>query len=195
MTQAADPRTIETSASELESTRLINLGAEVLSRRAVLRAGAAAGLVAAAEAGALILGFSLQTAEATSFPPLATAGRVPERGPQPVWLGGWICIAPEVITIRVSQTEMGQGVFTALPMALAEELACDWNTVRVEMAPVEPQYYNPIFGMMGTGGSTSVRAFFTPLRKAGAAARRMLIEAAAEAWSVPFEECSTNNAK
>jgi isoquinoline 1-oxidoreductase beta subunit len=70
---------------------------------------------------------------------------------------------------------MGQGVATALPMLVAEELEADWSRVRIEFAPADKAYTNPLFGMQGTGGSTSVRAAWMPLRKAGAAAREMVI--------------------
>jgi isoquinoline 1-oxidoreductase subunit beta len=80
--------------------------------------------------------------------------------------------------------EMGQGVLTAIPMLLAEELDADWSTVSVELAPTDPAYNNPIFGMQGTGGSTSVRGHWLPLRKAGAAAREMLVAAAAARWKL-----------
>jgi isoquinoline 1-oxidoreductase subunit beta len=79
---------------------------------------------------------------------------------------------------------MGQGVLTAIPMLLAEELDADWSTVSVELAPTDPAYNNPIFGIQGTGGSTSVRGHWLPLRKAGAAAREMLVAAAAARWKL-----------
>src|SRR5881409_1024794 len=65
----------------------------------------------------------------------------------------------------------------------------DWSKVRIESAPADKAYTNPMFGMQGTGGSTSVRAAYTPLRKAGAAAREMLLSAAAETWGVEKAEC------
>jgi isoquinoline 1-oxidoreductase beta subunit len=79
---------------------------------------------------------------------------------------------------------MGQGVLTAIPMLLAEELDADWSRVGVEQAPVDKAYANPMFGMQATGGSTTVRAHWEPLRKAGAAAREMLVAAAAAQWQV-----------
>ena len=95
------------------------------------------------------------------------------------------------VTIVVSMAEMGQGVRTALPMILAEELDADWASVHVEQAPVDAAYNNPLFHMQGTGGSSSVRAFYTPLRTAGAAARAMLVEAAAQRWHVSASACHT----
>ena len=95
------------------------------------------------------------------------------------------------VTIVVSMAEMGQGVRTALPMILAEELDADWASVHVEQAPVDAVYNNPLFHMQGTGGSSSVRAFYTPLRTAGAAARAMLVQAAANRWHVSGSDCHT----
>src|SRR2546427_4733472 len=89
----------------------------------------------------------------------------------------------------VDRSEMGQGVATSLPMLLAEELEADWTKIRIEFAPAAKEYINPMFGMQGTGGSTSVRAAYTPLRKAGAAAREMLLPAAAETWGGDKSSC------
>jgi isoquinoline 1-oxidoreductase beta subunit len=92
--------------------------------------------------------------------------------------------ADERVTVIVNHSEMGQGVYTALPMLLAEELDADWKKVGFESAPVDPKYNHPVFGMQITGGSTSVWSSFEQFRKAGAAARAMLIAAAAERWGV-----------
>jgi isoquinoline 1-oxidoreductase subunit beta len=114
----------------------------------------------------------------------------------PAVLNAWVRIAPDdTVTILLSQSEMGQGVYTALPTMLAEELECDWQKVRVEMAPVGEAYQNPEFHLQGTGGSTSVRAFMEPLRQAGAAARAMLVQAAAERWGVPVAECHASGGR
>src|SRR6266516_3961642 len=102
----------------------------------------------------------------------------------------WLRIgADESVLVIVDRSEMGQGVTTALPMLLAEELEADWSKIRIEFAPADKAYTNPMFGMQGTGGSTSVRAAYTPLRKAGAAARELLLSAAAETWGVDKAAC------
>ncbi len=102
----------------------------------------------------------------------------------------WVRIgADESVLLMVDRSEMGQGVTTSLPMLLAEELEADWTKVRIEFAPAAKEYINPLFGMQGTGGSTSVRAGWMPLRKAGAAAREMLVAAAAQTWKVNTSEC------
>ena len=88
------------------------------------------------------------------------------------------------VVVVCGSSEMGQGVLTAIPMLLAEELDADWSTVSVEQAPVDKAYNNPMFGMQATGGSTTVRAHWEPLRKAGAAAREMLVAAAAQQWQL-----------
>src|SRR5262245_10847744 len=89
----------------------------------------------------------------------------------------WIIIYPDDrVIIRVARSEMGQGSFTGLPMLVAEELACDWHNVHAEYASTSEQLRrNRIFGDMLTGGSRSIRDSQEYLRKAGAAARMMLI--------------------
>src|SRR2546425_3165123 len=103
-------------------------------------------------------------------------------GPTPVapfTPNAWLRINPdESVLVMVDRSEMGQGVTTSLPMLLAEELEADWSKIRIDFAPADKAYINPMFGMQGTGGSTSVRAAYTPLRKAGAAAREKLVAAA-----------------
>src|SRR3981189_81187 len=83
-------------------------------------------------------------------------------------------------TLVMPQVEMGQGIYTAIAMILAEELDADFSSVVLEHAPAnEKLYANPAFGIQATGGSTSIRAFWKPLREAGASARAMLVHAAA----------------
>ena len=97
----------------------------------------------------------------------------------------WIRIAPDnTLTVVVDKCEMGQGVYTGLPMLVAEELDADWQTVRIEPAPAAREYAHPWFGVQGTGGSTSIRAMWQPLRQASATARAMLVTAAAQVWNV-----------
>src|SRR5438046_991604 len=97
------------------------------------------------------------------------------------------------VTVIVNHSEMGQGVFTALPMILADELDADWTKVRFEPAPVDPVYNHPVFKMQMTGGSTSTWSSFDQFRQAGAAARAMLITAAAQRWNVDAGSCGTEN--
>lgn len=104
----------------------------------------------------------------------------------------WIRVAPDnTVTIVVDKAEMGQGVETALVMLAAEELHVALNSVKTEWAPADPAYKNKLFGFQGTGGSSSIRGDMFPMRKAGAAARMMLVAAAAEKLGVPSEELST----
>jgi isoquinoline 1-oxidoreductase subunit beta len=136
---------------------------------------------------ALVLGFSLPLgtgralatqagASATTFAPNA-----------------YLRITPDnKVRVISGSVEMGQGVLTAIPMLLAEELDADWSTVSVQQAPTDPAYNNPIFGIQATGGSTSVRGHWLPLRKAGAAAREMLMAAAAERWKVERSSLRTD---
>jgi len=97
-------------------------------------------------------------------------------------------------TLVMPQVEMGQGIYTGVAMILAEELDADLKQVTLEHAPAnEKLYANPAFGIQATGGSTSVRAFWTPLRNAGASARAMLVQAAAQQWQVEPASCTTSN--
>jgi len=117
---------------------------------------------------------------------------VPERfGPITVKAAGpfapnaFLRVLPDdTIAILVGKSEMGQGVYTALPMMVAEELDCDWSRVKVESSPAGPEYYDPMMGEQTTGGSTSVMTSWEPLRKAGASARAVLVDAAAQTWGV-----------
>jgi isoquinoline 1-oxidoreductase beta subunit len=96
-----------------------------------------------------------------------------------------------MVTVIVNHSEMGQGSYTALPMMLADELDADWSNVSFESAPVDAAYNHPAFGMMATGGSTSTWVEWDRFRKAGATARYMLVEAAAQTWNVDASGCKT----
>ena len=105
----------------------------------------------------------------------------------------WLQITPDnMVTIVVNKSEMGQGVYTSLPMIVADELEADWKRVKIKVAPAGDKYIDPVWGMQATGGSTSVRHMFEPLRKAGAAAREMLVSAASKKWGVPVSECEAS---
>ncbi len=94
------------------------------------------------------------------------------------------------VTLIMPQVEMGQGMYTSLPMLIAEELEVPLDQVHVEHAPPSDKLYaNPIFGFQATGGSTSIMGFYEPLRKAGATARTMLVAAAAQSWGVEPASC------
>lgn len=139
-------------------------------RRLFLKTAAAAG-------GGLLLSFQW-TATASDRP----VGAETAKAFAP---NAWIHIGTDHrITLYVDRTEMGQGVATALPMLVAEELEIGLDAVHIEFAPAAPEFANPMFRVQATGGSTSVRAAWRPLREAGAVARTLLIQAAAELWSV-----------
>ena len=94
------------------------------------------------------------------------------------------------VTLMMHKVEMGQGTYTSMPMLLAEELEVDLAQVRLEHAPPDDALYaEPLFGVQETGGSTSVRGNFEPLRRAGAAARTLLVAAAAQTWKVTATSC------
>jgi isoquinoline 1-oxidoreductase beta subunit len=149
-----------------------------LTRRTLLKTGAVAG-------GGLLLGFSV---------PL---GRVGLAATEPFAPNAYLRIGRtgDVVMI-IPQVEMGQGTYTSLSMILAEELDADFARVSVEAAPPNDALYrNTALGFQVTGGSTSIRAFWTPLRKAGAGARALLVQAAAGMWHVDPGTCRTEEGK
>jgi isoquinoline 1-oxidoreductase subunit beta len=93
------------------------------------------------------------------------------------------------VTVLLSHSEMGQGVWTTLPMLVAEELGCELSQIHVEHAPAAPAYGHPMFQMQMTGGSSSTWAELDRYRQVGAIARTLLIQAAAEEWKVPPSAC------
>jgi len=108
----------------------------------------------------------------------------------------WLRILPDnSVIVTVNKSEMGQGVYTSLPMIVADELDADWKNVRMEVAPAGDAYKDVAFGMQATGGSSSIRHMYEPLRKAGAAAREMLVMAAAHEWKKPVKECTADLGK
>ena len=110
-------------------------------------------------------------------------------------LGIWIRISPDgTTTFIIPSSEMGQGVNTSLSMILAEEMEADWQMIKTENAPVNSDYINPESnsGQM-TAGSSSIKGFWDPLRKAGAAVKLMLQQAAAQRWGIKVEECSAES--
>jgi isoquinoline 1-oxidoreductase beta subunit len=107
-------------------------------------------------------------------------------------LNAYVSIAPDgTITIQQPVAEMGQGISTGLPLIVAEELDADWSRVRVEQSPVDAAYHHPVFKAQYVVASISTLGYWTPLRVAGAQARRTLIDAAASKWGVPAAECAT----
>ncbi len=103
----------------------------------------------------------------------------------------WLEVRPDnAVIVTVSKSEMGQGVYTSLPMIVADELDADWKNVRMESAPAGDAYKDPVWGSQSTGGSSSIRHMYEPLRMAGAAAREMLLQAASREWKVSIMECA-----
>ena len=143
------------------------MSASVVTRRDFIRGGTA-----------LVIGFSL---------PFDLACQT-DSGAQANPLNAWVKIAPDnSVTLMLAKCEIGQGIMSTLPMVLADEADVDWNSVRVVHADTNPSVYS-----MATGGSGSTNGNFTPMRQAGAAARQMLIAAAAQRWNVPRENCRTS---
>jgi CO/xanthine dehydrogenase Mo-binding subunit len=113
-----------------------------------------------------------------------------EENPDVFMPNAWIKIGRDHrITVMVNHTELGQGITTALPMLIAEELEADWGQMRAEIAPAAKVYKNPDFNTQMTASSTSVRTSWEILRTAGATARELLRKAAAQTWGVPVSEC------
>src|ERR1700687_3735867 len=149
--------------------------ASVVNRRDFLKPGTAGGV-------ALVIGFHL------SLRALADQTQDQEKKtPNP--FDAWVRITPDNrVTLILAKSEMVQGIMTALPMILAEELCVDWKNVKVEQAATDPKIYDH-----GTGGSGSVAGSWLPLRQAGAAARGMLIFAAGQEWGGWPETCKAQN--
>lgn len=148
------------------------------SRRNFLKAASVVG-------GGLVLGFFVS--DANKMARAADAKK-------PVTPNAFLRIAPDnTITVAINRLEFGQGVGTSLSMLIAEELDADWSQMRFELAPAAAIFNDPIFGMQMTGGSSAVKNSYIQYREIGAAARAMLIAAAAKQWQVTVAECRAEN--
>jgi isoquinoline 1-oxidoreductase beta subunit len=155
---------------------------EAVSRRSVLTGGLAGGFLLAFHLPARAVNEPVQPPDDTDgkFAPNAFI-RIDQSGKT---------------TLVMPQVEMGQGVYTSIPMILAEELDADFSKLTLEHAPPSDKLYgNPLFGIQATGNSNSVRAWWKPLRTAGASARAMLVQAAARQWQVDPASCTTANSE
>ncbi len=149
-----------------------------VSRRGFLKAGTLA-------TGGLVLGFVLPAGG--RFARAADAAKPTVYAPN-----AFLRVAPDnTVTVLVNRLEFGQGVHTALPMMIADELDADWSQVRSELAPAADVYKDPAFGIQMTGGSGTIAHSFTQYREVGARARAMLVAAAAQAWKVEPSQCRT----
>lgn len=148
--------------------------ATILSRRGFLAS-------AAASAGGLMVGFHVPFDAAAQ-----SVGAAPE-------LNAWVLIKPDdTVVIRIARSEMGQGSLTGLAQLVAEELDCDWTRVTTEYpTPGQNLARNRAWGNFSTGGSRGIRESHDYVRKGGATARAMLMQAAAEQWKAPVSECRT----
>jgi isoquinoline 1-oxidoreductase beta subunit len=145
-----------------------------LKRRDFLKTGAAIG-------GGLLLNL---------YVPDWAPARAAEASSKPVALNAFVHISSDDwVTVISNHSEMGQGIYTSLPMLIAEELEADWSKMRVESSPVEAVYNHTVFGIMMTGGSTTTNSEYDRFRKMGAMARVMLIDAAAQGWGVDSGTC------
>jgi isoquinoline 1-oxidoreductase beta subunit len=166
------------------------------SRRGFMKAGAVAG-------GGLLFGFSLFGCsrdgkegqnDRKEKPSETAVGQAATAASEPAGLAhdAFIRIDREgIVTLIIHKVEMGQGTFTSMPMLLAEELGADLSKVKLEQAPADNSLYaDPMLGGQVTGGSTSVRGAWKPLREAGAKVRTVLVQAAAQTWKVDEKEIS-----
>jgi isoquinoline 1-oxidoreductase beta subunit len=147
------------------------------ARRGFLKASAAAGLV---------VGFHLPPRRALAQQ-AGAAGAPPE-------INAWVAIAPDdTVTIRMARSEMGQGTRTGLVQLVAEELDCEWSRIRTEyVTPGQSLARNRAWGAFLTAGSQGIRQSQDYVRRGGATARVMLVQAAANGWSVPASECAAS---
>lgn len=156
--------------------------ASKFSRRDFLRTGALAG-------GGLVVAFAVPGAGRFAMAQETGGAPAPEFVPN-----AFLRVAPDdIVTVLLAHSEMGQGIWTTLPMLIAEELDADWSKLRVEHGPADKAYFSPVFGMQGTGGSTTTWSEFDRYRQAGATARAMLLQAAAERTGLPLAELRTEN--
>jgi isoquinoline 1-oxidoreductase subunit beta len=152
-----------------------------LSRRSFIKSTA---LVA----GGLVVAFSIP--QAKRFMGVANAA---EAMPLPAPNAFLRIGADDSITVMLAHSEMGQGVWTTLPMLIADELDADWSKVKVEHAPAAPAYIHTAYGIQITGGSSTTWSEFDRYRQAGALTRALLMQAAAKQWNVPVTELRTEN--
>ena len=152
-----------------------------LSRRSFIKSTA---LVA----GGLVVAFSIP--QAKRFMGVANAA---EAMPLPAPNAFLRIGTDDSITVMLAHSEMGQGVWTTLPMLIADELDADWNTVKVEHAPAAPAYIHTAYGIQITGGSSTTWSEFDRYRQAGALTRALLMQAAAKQWNVPVAGLRTEN--
>ena len=146
-----------------------------MQRREFLKAGAALG-------GGLLISLYV--------PEFVPAARAADSAVKPVALNAFVRIgSDESVTVISNHSEMGQGIYTSLPMLLNEELEADWARVRVESSAVDAVYNHTVFGLIMTGGSTTTNSEYDRFRKMGAMARIMLITAAAQSWNVAPQTC------
>ena len=159
-----------------EANRLLTAGT---SRRDFLKTSAVA-------TGGLVIAFHVPGAKRLAASGIAPAG--------PFAPNAFLRIGDDdSVTVLLAHSEMGQGIWTALPMLIAEELECDWSAIRVEHAPAAPVYAHTAFGIQATGGSTTTWSEFDRYRQAGATARTLLVQAAADRFGVPVTGCRVEN--
>lgn len=148
-----------------------------MSRRGFLKVTGAAG-------SGLVIGFCV---------PTTTQLALAEKKQNNYAPNAFLRIAPDnTVTVEINKLEFGQGIATSLAMLIAEELDADWTTMRTVLAPAGELFKDPVSGLQMTAGSSSIKNNWLHYRQIGAAARTMLIAAAAQQWKVASDQCSTN---
>ena len=162
---------------------LLEVKPDSLSQEAVVKVASRMGrrsflkTTASASVGLCIAGFVPELLSAAARRAAATSSSFAPNA--------FVRIAPDdTVTVISGHSEMGQGIYTSLAMVLNEELEADWSNVRVVSAPVDPAYNHTVYGVQMTGGSSSTPSEWERLRKMGAMARIMLVQAAAQKWNV-----------
>jgi len=152
---------------------------DITGRRGFLKVAAAAG-------GSMVVGFWSMPGDALA----ATSASAAKGASAPADMNAFIAIgADDLVTLTITKIEMGQGTYTSIPMLIAEELEVDMDKIVLRHSPPDAKTYGLPFGDQFTGGSLSIRTMYDPMRQAGAAARMVLIQAAADQWKVAPDSC------
>jgi isoquinoline 1-oxidoreductase beta subunit len=164
----------------------------VVNRRDFIRTGAVLG-------GGLLIAFRVSAAgrlagvEMPGNPDFIGAAALAGGAPAEAAPNAYLRIAPDNgITVVLAHAEMGQGIWTTLPMLIADELDADWKDIKVEHAPAGKDYVHTVFGIQITGGSSTTWSEFDRYRMAGATARVALVQAAAKRWGMAVDGCTTS---
>ena len=180
--------------SAFEALARIPRSGPQLSRRKFIFGSAAAGGLLVGVASPVLGKVAAAAAKVPAAPMAAAMLPMASAPANQTLIGSWILVgSDETVTVYIGASEMGQGVTGGLPQIVAEELKVDWSKVTFALADANSAFANPFMGGQLTGGSTSTRGYYDLLRNAGAAAREMLVGAAAARWGVAASACTAAN--